>query len=195
MVNAFQFFPWHAQFFDFAPPSEEDGVVIAAQLVELEIAAYVDFGVKNHAPLAQKIDTAFDDRFVELERRNAIHQQATQHRQALQHRDFVAALDQFIRASQPGGPRADHSHAKAIRKNTMHLHVAVRKSILLDKFLDGADGDRLRAFVQRAHAFAQPFLRADREQISGMLLEARGRGGFEKAGLPPSIASIPECDC
>ena len=92
---------------------QQDGVELAAQVVDRHVAADVGVGDELHAFGAHLLDAAVDQVLLHLEIRDAVAQQAADAVALLEYGDGVSGARELLRGGQTGGARSDDGDALA----------------------------------------------------------------------------------
>src|SRR4030095_13521428 len=150
---------------------EIHGVELFSQDRQRNVAADRHVALNFYAASSQQIEAALNNSFLELERRNSIHQQSSWPTLPFEDRDGITKLCQFIRARHSARPAADDRNLQSVRWRNTRVGCFVGKGVLVDESFHRADRDRLRARIQNACAFAQSILRtnaaADLRHVAG----------------------------
>ena len=142
--------------------AEEHGVVGFQQLGNRDVAADLGVELELDAHALQHLTALQHHLFFQLERRDAVGQQATDLGVFVEHHAFYAVACQHVGAADAGGPRADDGDTLAGGDDLAQVRApALLEGFIGNVFLDIADADRPKAFIEGAGAFTQTVLRAD----------------------------------
>src|SRR5260221_5849562 len=154
----------------------QHGIMLFAQLLELDAAANIGIAAKGDAGVAEMPDTSLDDRFIQLEIRDAIDQQAAKAVSAVIDGYLIADLTQLLGSSDAGRAAADD--ADRLRQFGLwanRAHPSFSPSGVGNVALDGADRHGpVAGLLNHAVPFAKAVLGAD---AAADLREAVGRAG------------------
>ena len=135
--------------------AEEDSIEPGAQLSEGEVVVELHAQAEDDPSLLENLNPALDDRALHLERRYAVHEKSARHKRRVKDRHSIAALGQFIRASQTAGAGTDHGDPQAVRRGGAGIHLPVSKGVFGEELFQRPNGHRLRHSVKDARPFAQ----------------------------------------
>ena len=160
--------------------ADEHRVIVGQQRRHGDIFPHLAIELKADTHLAENGPPPGQQRFIQLERRDAEGQQTANLRMTVKNHRLDAVTHQHIGAGQPGRPGADNRHPLTARLNLREVRTPTAGQRLVGNIaLNVADGDCAAFIAQGAGTFTQPVLGAD---ATGDLRQAVGLMGKRDRG-------------